>query len=148
MFGSMMCVQQDVNAIVQQWCYIIQRIHTKQREKRTLGTKKGKDDENDSVEVEKTVPRQQSELNFEQMEKSTRERKRERRKERGEQGPSRWQETVATETQRGENNEGLEWCFMSHHNAAMSLSVSNIAAPSNPIYVKIRTLKITIFGFP
>lgn len=43
----------------------------------------------------------------------------ERKKERGEQGPSRWQETVATETQRGENNEGLEWCFMSHHNTAM-----------------------------
>lgn len=28
-----------------------------------------------------------------------------------------------------------------------SLRLSNIAAPSNPIYVKIRTLKITIFGF-
>lgn len=26
------------------------------------------------------------------------------------------------------------------------LSLSNIAAPNNPIYVKIRTLKITIFG--
>lgn len=35
-------------------------------------------------------------------------------KERGGRGPSRWQGTVATETRRGENNEGLEWCFMSH----------------------------------
>lgn len=52
-------------------------------------------------------------------------------KERRGRGPSRWQGTVATVTQRGENNEGLEWCFMSHQDAATRpMSLNGNAAVS------------------
>lgn len=66
-------------------------------------------------------------------------------KERRGRGPSRWQGTVATVTQRGENNEGLEWCFMSHQDAAMRpMSLNGNAAVSQK-QVRIRILKIIIF---